>query len=440
MPVIIIPLIVFVEFCTRPQSDVHSENVGGWSNISAKICVFLATYQDSGYLDVVLKSVEGIASEIVVADGPRGQSIEILTSLGVLYHEIDSPIKKLMLKYAEEHPDIVIKYKYNVWTKESDQRNYGFRECSSPYMLQIDSDMLVNIDLESLDWFLKNDSYIVAQVDMVHIFHPDQMLSLRDNYGGPLTVRYPLFAKRDRISAESYFDYLWIVGEEQMPINTTIISPRAIGSSYHLTSYASKEGMLGKYAFYVGSYYQNAMNESTRFYEDMSRIKKLLGQEELQHLFLRRIAESSVGVKLEEGTRYTKMDRVSTYFAQLLNSVKSKKIKYVGFKDKFTIWDGWPCWFNLDSLKLGNFEILAEGPFDCQEVALADVSSTGAVSLNILSGYRVNNVTMGYQVPTSDEIEFRFIKVLCSPKFGSSLGISIRQFEHKQTDGMGLLH
>lgn len=326
--------------------------------IGDKICLFLAVYHSSGYLEEVLDPIVNLVDELVVADGPRHVSLPLLDATDMLYNETMSPIKAFLFNnFQPKYPGIHIEYIYRHWEKESDQRLYGYETCQSPIMLQIDSDMILNINKQSLTWFLEQPQYHIAQVDIVSLFHPSNPLYYTGSVTQYTVDRYPLMVKRHQMNAETYFNHLWIVGEDQKSVNNSIHSPVSIGFCYHLTLHMTTKAMLSKYAFYIGSWYSLYDPQGYRqLVESAYTAQKERGTSALQGMFLRLKSESSLGVKIEPGHRYTPLSTIDKVLFRRIEAIARRNIQFagrVGCKDamiSLSMISGWNSWVDLSCL------------------------------------------------------------------------------------------
>lgn len=232
------------------SSRTHSVPANNIFGLPPRMSLLYVVYHDTDMVLAVLSRVAHLISEIVVIDGPRKSTIPWLEAAGLLYSEGTSPVKRFFfMNVASKYPGISISYFYKVWEHEADQRNFGFHACSQPVMMQMEGDMLVNIAPNALRAFLLDREKIVTGVLVMNMVNTEHALGSA-GFNAPQHF-FPMIVKRNKMTAETYFSHIWIVGlaKHRHPPNQSELFP-PIGYGYHLTLLRSLDNMFVKYAFY----------------------------------------------------------------------------------------------------------------------------------------------------------------------------------------------
>lgn len=251
---------------------------------SQKMCMMYVTYFDTDMASHIIEMVQPYVGELVVVDGPRMVNVDILKSLGMLYAEGRSPVRKFFAHFVATRLRVPWQYRYKVWTSEREQRNVGFNLCTFDVMLQLEGDGIIKLYAPMLSAFLADKTSVVAWVSTHNMVNSKLMFtaSLTKNQA----ERFPLLVKRNLIAAEDYINHIWLVGVNQS-VATHKQFPISVGYKYHLSLLRSELCMLVKYSFYRALAGGQA---ETQKWQDLTT---LYGTTITRVLFLRSMCESA---------------------------------------------------------------------------------------------------------------------------------------------------
>lgn len=221
--------------------------------ISALICVD----QDVEYLALVVEQVHAFVDEIIIVDGPYRWIIEAYRNLPFDY---SARTPNVLFRGKPLIADAKVKYIHREWVNEQEKRAFGYESCTSDLVLVIDSDELIEFDLQNLEYFIYSADTI-ARIDMYSLArshtraeYPVHMLQeIIANPDSPHTCMR-LF-RRNAVSATEHLPYLQIFNLPPAPpfppINPDIVHNAPIGTVYHLSIMRTGESNFSKYRFYM---------------------------------------------------------------------------------------------------------------------------------------------------------------------------------------------
>lgn len=168
-----------------------------------KISVYTILYYDLQFYEDIIKNIYDLVDEFVIIDGPYSYAIETLKQFNLFYEEHNKPdeLTNIIEKYSK------IKYKYVVCDTEEEKRMIGYNMCSNNLVLLVDTDELLNIDINKISDFNKNNNKFVNCADIYN------MCDYNINFN-KLCQKYVLF-KKEKISAVDHLNYTWLIGCKQ---------------------------------------------------------------------------------------------------------------------------------------------------------------------------------------------------------------------------------
>jgi hypothetical protein len=264
-----------------------------------KISAIYPVWYETDLMFPVIEAVAPFISELVVIDGPRRITMPLLASMGLMYGGADdSPVKRVLDTIIKpSFPHIDFKYHYQIWDDQKGQRNFGFNACSHPIMMQLEGDMLISFNARALEAFARDPEQLVSGTLVSNMVRSN--VSMIPDVGVNPLHFFPMIAKRDLLTADEYFNHLWIVGKAQGPRNASQLSHAPVGYGYHLTLIRSLPAMASKYTYYRAL-------AADEFAEDRSGLDNLLsmlpnvtaayGQDVARELFVRSLNVSAFGL------------------------------------------------------------------------------------------------------------------------------------------------
>lgn len=257
-----------------------------------KISAIYPVWYETDMMLPVIQAVAPFVSELVVVDGPRRATIPLMASMGLMYTADDSPVKRVLDNIIKPaFPHISVKYHYQVWDDEKGQRNFGFNACSHSIMIQVEGDMIMQLNAHALEAFVRDQWHDVSGIRVSNMVRSN--LSMVASVGAEPLPFFPLIAKRNRLSADEYFNHLWIVGNAQGPRNQSQVAPEPIGYGYHLTLVRSLSAMASKYAFY------RALQPVEPMHDLLPDITASYGQDVAREVFVRSMPVSAFGLPFD---------------------------------------------------------------------------------------------------------------------------------------------
>lgn len=247
-------------------------------NGNCSLSLLLHVFYDTDMLLEILRLYRSIAQEVVVMDGWRQNSTEILNILGLQYQEHNSPVKAFFdTVIRTEFPHLRVIYRYKIWDDEGEQRNVGYHLATCEHVYAMEGDMFGYIDPARLLEFYNSREHVVASVYTINIIYDSFTMG-----GG----RFPVIAKKNKLTAPDFFNWLWIVGIDRPPPQQSQLFFPYIGYTEHYTLARTRINMIAKYAFYktAGGHKVNL--------ELFDKISKRYGKEIAREIFLRDLLES----------------------------------------------------------------------------------------------------------------------------------------------------
>ena len=159
-----------------------------------KISVYTILYYDTQFLETIYNHIEKYIDEFIIVDGPYSYAIETLKKYNLFYDENSRPAELLSL--IEKFPKI--KYHYKIFQKEEEKRMYGYNNCKNDYVLLVDTDEFINLNLDNILYFMKNRKQ--KYVSSSEIFN---MCDYNINFN-KLSRKNILFKKKKNISTSTF--------------------------------------------------------------------------------------------------------------------------------------------------------------------------------------------------------------------------------------------
>ena len=264
-----------------------------------KISVYTILYYDTQFLETIYKHIEKYIDEFVIVDGPYSYAIETLKKYNLFYDENSRPAELLSL--IERFPKI--KYHYKIFQKEEEKRMYGYNNCKNDYVLLVDTDEFINLNLDNILYFMKNRKQKYVSSSEIY-----NMCDYNINFNK--LSRKNIIFKKKKISALQHLDYLWLINcKQSTPVTSYIEETKPIGIMYHLTLNRSKKNTIVKFMFYISLYFHihNKEFQLLDNYDDET-VMKLLSIDELLNIFVHsrishiNLPDNKPGNLLEETT------------------------------------------------------------------------------------------------------------------------------------------
>ena len=210
-----------------------------------KISVYTILYYDLQFYEDIIKNIYDLVDEFVIIDGPYSYAIETLKQFNLFYEEHNKPdeLTNIIEKYSK------IKYKYVVCDTEEEKRMIGYNMCSNNLVLLVDTDELLNIDINKIIDFNKNNNKFVNCADIYN------MCDYNINFN-KLCQKYVLF-KKEKISAVDHLNYTWLIGCKQTEKIIDYMCFSSFGTMYHQTMCRNKKNNIIKFIFYTLLYRKN---------------------------------------------------------------------------------------------------------------------------------------------------------------------------------------
>ena len=210
--------------------------------VNKSISLIVAIYYDIDMIGEVIRTVSPYISEIVIVDGPRELSMVLLEPMGLVYNESTSVVRSYFFnEIRRQHPDIKLVYRFKIWADEKEQRNTAYDLCSNPVVLMTDADLFMHLNPASLSHFLADPHKSVARVAVCNTYlsrnRVYQAVKTLDNLIlSAYTYEQPVMGKKSSLSAEEFFDNLWIIGVKQNASKRHMQQfHRPVGTGLHLT-------------------------------------------------------------------------------------------------------------------------------------------------------------------------------------------------------------
>eukprot|EP01041_Mallomonas_annulata_P002724 gene2724-5364_t len=193
-------------------------------NIPDISLLFIVYFETDMTLDVLRAVMSFPIKEIVVVDGPRKICAPFLDKFNLLYtSENNSPIRSFFYNQVKnEFPNIPIKYHYQIWEDEAEQRHYGYNACKYSIMLTLDGDVLMHLNKEQVYEFAQDPQRAVAGVTLMNMARSHSVFTTNPLNFVP-AYRYNVMVKRKMIPPEEFFAHLWIVGTAQKKANASFL-------------------------------------------------------------------------------------------------------------------------------------------------------------------------------------------------------------------------
>ena len=396
------------------------------------ISLLYVVYHDIDLAEVVLEAILPYISEIVVVDGPRSGMIPLLRSQGLFYHRLSSTVRKFFRDWSKIHPNITLKYHYEIWEDEFKQRIFGYSECSGPIVLQAEGDFLMKLDKEKLSSFCSDPTKGVGAFETVNLVDVDVIMSSQYFIERKTLPRVPYIFKKSLVGASEYLNYLWLVGPKRKQPDKSLLFPAPVGLSLHYTLVRSLQSASLKYSFYVSNYYAvDAVEKSEELQTLVNTLTFIQSEYDdltAMEVFARLRPESGICMPGPSNQRF--LSKAPGRVQDLIDhfGVKNSPIpslcdhKY--FDETLPVFHGITSWISLRQLDTSSISLSLQNILECRVTVVDYVlgKSPLTVSESTLKNNSSNVVKFSFPRDKYHDVYIRAISFTCRCREKTRLG------------------